>query len=81
MSARFVVLYDHVVTRRAAPVGYDALSPEAQLELAEYAFALQRQHPGRRLHRSADRHMEIVATHARPLRVKLAASAPHLRYR
>jgi hypothetical protein len=30
-------LYDHLVTRRAAPVDYDALSPEAQLELAEYA--------------------------------------------
>jgi hypothetical protein len=31
------ILYDHLVTRRAAPVNYDALSPEAQLELAEYA--------------------------------------------
>lgn len=31
------ILYDHLVTRRAAPVDYDALSPEAQLELAEYA--------------------------------------------
>ena len=30
------ILYDHLVTRRAAPVNYDALSPEAQLELAEY---------------------------------------------
>src|SRR5215218_180561 len=30
------ILYDHLVTRRAAPVDYDALSPEAQLELAEY---------------------------------------------
>ena len=37
MSARLVVLYDHLVTRRAAPVDYDVLSPEAQLELAEYA--------------------------------------------
>jgi hypothetical protein len=35
MSARLVVLYDHLVTRRAAPVDYDVLSPEAQLELAE----------------------------------------------
>jgi adenosine tuberculosinyltransferase len=31
------ILYDHLVTRRAPPVDYDALSPEAQLELAEYA--------------------------------------------
>ena len=31
------ILYDHLLTRRAAPVDYDALSPEAQLELAEYA--------------------------------------------
>jgi hypothetical protein len=31
------ILYDHLVTRRAAPVDYEALSPEAQLELAEYA--------------------------------------------
>jgi hypothetical protein len=31
------ILYDHLVTRRSAPVDYDALSPEAQLELAEYA--------------------------------------------
>jgi hypothetical protein len=31
------ILYDHLVTRRAAPVDYDALSVEAQLELAEYA--------------------------------------------
>jgi adenosine tuberculosinyltransferase len=31
------ILYDHLVTRRAAPVDYDALSGEAQLELAEYA--------------------------------------------
>jgi adenosine tuberculosinyltransferase len=31
------ILYDHLVTRQAAPVDYDALSPEAQLELAEYA--------------------------------------------
>jgi adenosine tuberculosinyltransferase len=30
------ILYAHLVTRRAAPVDYDALSPEAQLELAEY---------------------------------------------
>jgi hypothetical protein len=30
------ILYDHLVTRRAAPVDYDALSPEAQLELAAY---------------------------------------------
>jgi hypothetical protein len=37
MSARLVVLYDHLVTRRAAPVDYDVLSPDAQLELAEYA--------------------------------------------
>jgi hypothetical protein len=37
MSARLVVLYDHLVARRAAPVDYDVLSPEAQLELAEYA--------------------------------------------
>jgi hypothetical protein len=37
LGAQKVVLYDHLVTRRAAPVGYDALSPEAQLELAEYA--------------------------------------------
>ena len=37
MSARLVVLYDHLVTRRAAPVDYDVLSPEARLELAEYA--------------------------------------------
>lgn len=37
MSARPVVLYDHLVTRRAAPVDYDILSPEAQLELVEYA--------------------------------------------
>ena len=37
MSARLVVLYDHLVTRRAPPVDYDALSGEAQLELAEYA--------------------------------------------
>jgi hypothetical protein len=31
------ILYDHLVTRRAAPVDYDDLSPEAQLGLAEYA--------------------------------------------
>src|SRR5215208_6756671 len=31
------ILYDHLVTRRTAPVDYDALSPEAQSELAEYA--------------------------------------------
>lgn len=30
------ILYDHLVTRRAAPVDYNALSPEAQLDLAEY---------------------------------------------
>ena len=30
------ILYDHLVTRRAAPVDYDALSPEAELELVEY---------------------------------------------
>jgi len=30
------ILYDHLVTRRAAPVNYDALSPEAELELAAY---------------------------------------------
>src|SRR5215211_2258155 len=30
------ILYDHLVTRRAAPVDYDALSLEAQMELAEY---------------------------------------------
>ena len=30
------ILYDHLVTRRAAPVDYDNLSPEAELELAEY---------------------------------------------
>ena len=30
------ILYDHLVTRRAAPVDYEALSPRAQLELAEY---------------------------------------------
>ena len=30
------ILYDHLVTRRAAPVDYDDLSPEAELELAEY---------------------------------------------
>lgn len=30
------ILYDHLVTRRAAPVDYDALSPEAELELARY---------------------------------------------
>ena len=31
------ILYDHLVTRRAAPVDYDDLSPEAQLGRAEYA--------------------------------------------
>jgi adenosine tuberculosinyltransferase len=31
------ILYDHLVTRRSPPVDYDALSPEAQLGLAEYA--------------------------------------------
>jgi len=31
------ILYDHLVTRRAKPVDYETLSPEAQLELAEYA--------------------------------------------
>jgi hypothetical protein len=31
------ILYDHLVTRRAAPVDYAALSPRAQLELAAYA--------------------------------------------
>ena len=31
------ILYDHLVTRRTPPVDYDTLSPEAQLELAEYA--------------------------------------------
>ncbi len=31
------ILYDHLVTRRAAPVDYDTLSPEAELELVEYA--------------------------------------------
>jgi hypothetical protein len=30
------ILYDHLVTRRAAPVDYSTLSPEARLELAEY---------------------------------------------
>ena len=30
------ILYDHLVTRRAAPVDYEALSPEARLDLAEY---------------------------------------------
>jgi adenosine tuberculosinyltransferase len=30
------ILYDHLVTRRAAPVDYDTLSPEAELEIAEY---------------------------------------------
>jgi hypothetical protein len=30
------ILYEHLVTRRAAPANYDALSPEAQLGLAEY---------------------------------------------
>jgi hypothetical protein len=30
------ILYDHLVRRQAAPVDYDALSPEAQLEVAEY---------------------------------------------
>jgi hypothetical protein len=31
------ILHDHLVTRRAAPVDYDAVTPEAQLALAEYA--------------------------------------------
>ena len=31
------ILYDHLVTRQAAPVDYDALTREAQLELAVYA--------------------------------------------
>jgi adenosine tuberculosinyltransferase len=31
------IFYDHLVTRRVAPVDYDALSLRAQLELAEYA--------------------------------------------
>jgi len=30
------ILYDHLVTRRAPPVDYGALSPKAQLELATY---------------------------------------------
>ncbi len=30
------ILYDHLVTRRGPPVDYDALSPEAELELVEY---------------------------------------------
>jgi hypothetical protein len=30
------ILYDHLVTRRVAPVDYDAFSPQGQLELAEY---------------------------------------------
>jgi hypothetical protein len=30
------ILYDHLVTRRVPPADYDALSPEAQLELADY---------------------------------------------
>src|SRR5215210_2373683 len=30
------ILYDHLVTRRAPPVDYGALSPKAQLELADY---------------------------------------------
>ena len=30
------ILYDHLVTRRAPPVDYGALSPKAQLELAKY---------------------------------------------
>jgi hypothetical protein len=43
--------------------------------------ALQWQHPGYRSHRLAYRPMTTAAPHARPLRVKPAASAPHLRYR
>jgi hypothetical protein len=31
------ILYDHLVTRRAAPVDYETLSPEARLDLAEYS--------------------------------------------
>jgi adenosine tuberculosinyltransferase len=31
------IFYDHLVTRRVAPVDYDALSLRAQLELAEHA--------------------------------------------
>jgi len=31
------ILYDHLVMRRAAPVDYDTLSPEAQLGLADHA--------------------------------------------
>ncbi len=30
------ILYDHLVTRRATPVNYEALSPDAKLDLAEY---------------------------------------------
>jgi adenosine tuberculosinyltransferase len=30
------ILYDHLVTRRAPPVDYDALSPEAELALVDY---------------------------------------------
>ena len=30
------ILYDHLVTRQAAPVDYETLSLRAQLELAEY---------------------------------------------
>jgi adenosine tuberculosinyltransferase len=31
------ILYDHLVTRRAAPVDYDVHFPGAQLGLADYA--------------------------------------------
>ena len=30
------ILYDHLVTRRAPPVDYESLSPEAEAELARY---------------------------------------------
>jgi len=43
--------------------------------------ALQGQHPRHLSHRPAYRPVETVAPHARPLRVKPAASAPYLRYR
>jgi hypothetical protein len=30
------ILYEHLVARRTAPVGYNTLSPEAKLKLAEH---------------------------------------------
>jgi hypothetical protein len=66
------IFYDHLITRRAAPVVYNALS-QSTAETERVRRALQRRHPGPRSHRPVYPPMETVASQAR---VKPAASTP-----